>query len=130
MGSWMESLGSWVSGGELWPSYRSANPQGKLHVYALLFGGRKSRTCQKSSFLGCIRVAELNPHCRCWRDWGRLQNHVVSMLVVILGVGSGFCSVDTKRGDILGRTALAQRSLLDDKYSSHLSCPFQLIDST
>lgn len=51
----------------------------------------------------------------------------MSVLVDLLGVGSGFCSADGKKGDILGKTVLAQRSLSDDKYSTRLYCPSQLI---
>lgn len=51
----------------------------------------------------------------------------MSVLLAKLGVGIGFCNVDSKKGDILGRTVLAQRSLSDDDKSLHLYCPFRLI---
>lgn len=44
----------------------------------------------------------MNIHCNCWRDGGLWQNHIEPLLVVILGVGIGFCNVDGRR-EMLGK---------------------------
>lgn len=52
----------------------------------------------------------MNIHYSCRRNVGLWQNHIESLLVGVLGVGIGFCNVDGKKGDVPGRSVLAQRS--------------------
>lgn len=62
----------------------------------------------------------------CWRDADLLQSRTESALVVSYAL-LGFCSVDSRKGDVLGRTVLSQGSRPDDAISLQVYCPFQFI---
>lgn len=68
-------------------------PSGQSACFSSSLLGPKHCSHQKFSFLCWIWIAEMNPHCSRRRNVGLWQNHIECLLVVLLGMGSGFYNV-------------------------------------